>query len=226
MNKMKKRIVALSTAFVMAFALVAALVPATAEAAEGDQQIASVDVKVTPPTVGLPLATNDDGNGDVEVNEGENYYVSNWGYYGDDGSKLYGNPCEAGKVYCATFTLTARKGFVFKNNCTKNIINTVTGEKVDYSTISTDPDGKFMTIQAMVRPVGGDTPAPQPAVNPDTPYDVVPDSEPAPTPTKTASKASAAKAKTADPVPYAAVAVLVAGVAAVSAVVIRRRRNF
>ena len=217
MNKMKKRIVALSTAFVMAFALVAALVPATANAA--DLPISFALVEVTPPTVGQPLATNDDANGNVTAGEGGNCYVSNWGFYADDGSKLYGNPAQAGVIYMVKFVLKARNGYAFNQDPTIQV-TTTDGTSIRSTVTDVDPDGKFVEVEAFVRATGGEEPAPAPAVEEAT----------TPAPQETAApakaKASAAKAKTADPVPYAAVAVLVAGVAAVSVVVIRRRRNF
>ena len=256
MNKMKKRIVALSTAFVMALALVAAVVPAaTVEAANVNSvKVNAGNLRDILIPVGKEL-TKDVLFQNAKIKDPETGVVNSkyscklvkrvpssaefsawvngtgadtWSYSSSD----FPMTIKADTDYIMLYEAKADEG----NNYKVDVPLTITGAE-SYGRLgvySVNATNDTFYFWADVKNSSSPEPDPQPVDPGNT--DVTPSSSTdantastssTPTTTKatTTSKATASNAKTADPVPYAAVAVLVAGVAAVSVVAIRRRRS-
>lgn len=260
MNKMKKRIVALSTAFVMAFALVAALVPATAEAAEVNSvSVNAGNLRDYLIPVGKEL-TKDVLFQNAKIKDPETGVVNSkyscklvkrvpssaefsawvngtgadtWSYSSSD----FPMTIKADTDYIMLYEAKADEGYNYKVDVPLKVTGAESYGKLGvYSVNATNDTFYFWAdVKNSSSPEPEPQPEPQPVdpgntggstdVTPASPTDTNTASTPTTTKATTTSKATASNAKTADPVPYAAVAVLVAGVATVSVVAIRRRRS-
>ncbi len=236
---MKKKVVALTTAFVMVMALVAAIVPATVSNAKEAQKINSLDITVTGfPAAGTvmtidtwdseeptfaPTCTFTTDKGDVFKGDSEDpgylIYAKSYARAGqEDFTELSQHDfpwtIENGDRYLCLFEFWPDSGYEFDENVQVNI------NGVDAYDIADMSSGR-MVLWAQVTVGDASAPAQDQTVDEATPA-ATDNAAPA---TKT-SKASATTAKTADPVPFVAVALVALGAGAVAVVVIRRRRSY
>ena len=165
MKSTKRKIVALSTAFVMAFALVAAMLPATVSEA-AVKSISSVDFTITKPVAGVTVAkegffqTNRPviTSSTEGVDLGEEMTAGNWVEATDSfdasnpPSNWYGT-FEDGKDYYVCFWSMPQEGYTYDNSITV----TVNGTRI---TDFTNSGGGELYVYAKVS--CGDAPAPDP----------------------------------------------------------------
>lgn len=239
MNKTKKRFLAFTTAFVMAFALVATVIPATVANAE----VVPPEGKTTPITnINVNLSVPEVGKTVRNVRDFKTYFKADMtpGQHASVNSDTF--PCDdrgnfndstpfdivAGQTYYGYFDVvsaeadaTTRSEYYFDPS--KVTVNLSNGEVVmvkntmiyDETTGEDKPDYTVIRVWFKYTPQGAAAveeaaPAPQ-----ETPT-------PAPTTTTTAKTNSP---KTGDAVPFVAVTLVIAGTSAIGIVLFRRRMS-
>ncbi len=226
MNKSKRRIVALSTAFAMAFVMVASMVLGfRSEADDTLNTLTKASVNVTAPAIDSTM-TIGTTQPNITVPDNANYTIDEMRYMTkDEAEALINAQMMAGAsasttvkendVYYAQFYLYPKAGYAFDINATTyrpNFEPTVNGDAEYYGAGYSSGDSVQFFVKVTVpkasAPVELDQPSDTPAATQDT----------ATATTKTAPK-------TGDAMPIVAITFVVVGASAIGVVVYRRRRS-